>query len=109
MLNLASNPEPFAILYTLGNLVSIAGTLFLWGPCGQCKKMWECHRIGATLTYWIMMGVTLWVAIDVKNAALTLLCIFVQFCAMVYYSASYIPYGRKILKKILNWVCCNFD
>jgi hypothetical protein len=34
-----------------------------------------------------------------------LLLVLIQFLAAVWYSASYIPYGRKIIKGILNKVC----
>jgi hypothetical protein len=36
---LKGNPYPFAVIYTLGNLVSITSTCFLYGPWSQLKKM----------------------------------------------------------------------
>lgn len=39
------NPAPFAICYTIGNVVSICGTCFLYGPFKQAKKMFALTRL----------------------------------------------------------------
>ena len=39
------NPTPFVVFYTLGNLMGIAGSLFLSGPKAQCKAMWDLSLI----------------------------------------------------------------
>src|SRR5690606_20377132 len=39
------NPAPFAICYTIGNVVSICGTCFLYGPWNQAKKMFALTRL----------------------------------------------------------------
>eukprot|EP00472_Partenskyella_glossopodia_P008026 CAMPEP_0197524950 /NCGR_PEP_ID=MMETSP1318-20131121/10462_1 /TAXON_ID=552666 /ORGANISM="Partenskyella glossopodia, Strain RCC365" /LENGTH=159 /DNA_ID=CAMNT_0043078057 /DNA_START=116 /DNA_END=595 /DNA_ORIENTATION=- len=105
---IATQPEIFAILYTGGNLMAICATMFLWGPCGQCRKMWDKSRWGATLIYFLSMAATITVAFTVPipyNVIAVILCLIVQFCAMVWYSASYIPCGRKVLAKIVRNVC----
>lgn len=95
----------FAMLYTLGNLVGIASTCFLWGPCGQIKKMFEKIRIVATCIYFASMILTIIVAIKIAKVPLVLACMFIQLCAMIWYAASYIPYGRAILEKAVCGCC----
>lgn len=34
------NPGRFAMCYSLGNVVSIFSTMFLWGPCAQLQSMY---------------------------------------------------------------------
>lgn len=97
-------PAPFAILYTLGNVVALSATFFLWGPKSQLKLMFKPIRAGATVVYLVMLLVTLIVAFTVANGLLVLVCIAIQFCAMVWYAASYIPYGRTLIKKTIGGV-----
>lgn len=41
---LAGNPVPFAIMYTLGNILSLLSTCFMFGPWAQAKKMFSSNR-----------------------------------------------------------------
>jgi len=101
------SPAIFAVLYTLGNVMALAATCFLFGPVAQCKNMFKPIRVGATIIYLITIGSTLAFvfAFDPPIGALVLLSLAVQFCAMVWYAASYIPYGRAMIKKMLGGVC----
>lgn len=104
---LKGNPRPFAIKYTLGNVLSIASTLFLMGPKRQCKRMSAPTRAGAVVVYIGAMVATIVVSCfvhikpDNVHAMLVLVCIVVQFLAMFWYALSYIPYGRRMFK-----ACC---
>ncbi|KAJ1529879.1 hypothetical protein ONE63_006611 [Megalurothrips usitatus] len=89
----------FAVFYTLGNLTSMASTCFLMGPVNQFKKMFASTRIIATILVLVMIGLTLFAAIGLKNAGLALLFIILQSVAMTWYSISYIPYARTAVKK----------
>ncbi|XP_014239290.1 vesicle transport protein SFT2B [Cimex lectularius] len=88
----------YALFYTLGNIISILSTCFLMGPVNQLKKMFNQTRVVATITVFVMMGLTLFAAIT-KHAGLSLLFMILQWCAMVWYSLSYIPYARDAVKK----------
>jgi len=59
---LAGNPAPFAIMYTLGNIVSISSTCFLFGPWAQAKKMFAMTRIVTTSVYFFCMAICLFLA-----------------------------------------------
>lgn len=41
---LEGDPVPFAVMYTLGNIISISSTCFLYGPWTQAKKMFASTR-----------------------------------------------------------------
>lgn len=41
---LKGDPEPFATMYTIGNVLGIASTCFLFGPLTQFKKMFAPTR-----------------------------------------------------------------
>ncbi|KAL8566955.1 hypothetical protein ACOMHN_059755 [Nucella lapillus] len=89
----------FSILYTLGNILSLASTCFLMGPCSQIKKMFAKTRVVATLLVILMFILTLVCALALKNTALTVVCCILQFLALTWYSLSYIPYARDMIKK----------
>ncbi len=86
-------------------LVSISASLFLKGPTAQCKSMFLETRIVATLVYLVLLILTLiasFIRVPLQGFVLILL-VTLQFCAFVWYSLSYIPYGRSYVKKM----CCN--
>ena len=106
------SPIKFAILYSLGNITSLGSTLFLFGPASQCKRMFKRGRIIATCLYLISLAATLVFAffVDSKNPLhrlIILLLIVIQFCTLFWYTLSYIPFGRKIFKKICFACCCS--
>lgn len=94
----------FAIFYTLGNLTSIASTLFLMGPMKQLKKMFEPTRLIATIVMLLCLGLTLCAALWWKNKGLALIFCILQFLAMTWYSISFIPFARDAVKKCFS-VC----
>ena len=105
----------FAILYSLGNITSMGSTLFLFGPASQCKRMFKRGRFIATTLYLLALVSTLVFCLfffDSENRPplqrlIVLLLILLQFCALVWYTLSYIPFGRKIFKKICFACCCS--
>lgn len=98
------NPAPFAVMYTIGNIIALAATFFLWGPKAQLKAMFKPIRAGATVIYLVTLILTLVLAFTTKSGILVMLSLAVQFCAMVWYAASYIPYGRTLIKKTIGGV-----
>lgn len=92
----------FAILYTLGNILSLASTCFLMGPCNQLKKMFAKTRVVATLLVMLMFVLTLICALALHNTALSIVCCILQFLALTWYSLSYIPYARDMVKKCFS-------
>eukprot|EP01038_Epipyxis_sp_PR26KG_P012318 gene12318-16522_t len=104
------NPEPFAVMYTIGNILSMGSTCFLYGPWSQVKKMMASNRIFATAFYFFFMGLTLFLAFYPYYIPLRILflviSIILQFVALVWYTLSYIPYGREMVKTCCRQTCC---
>ncbi len=134
LLSLASQvfilrPVKLATTLTLGNLLSIGSMMFLMGPAKQCENMMDAKRRSATLVYLGSLLLTLLAvragmigwnslrlahslailmflcqAFTIKSRLLCLLCIAVQYSALLWYSLSYVPYGREMLMSTLGTV-----
>ena len=60
--------------------------------------MFDNTRIAATIIYIIAIIVTLVVAFTTHNGLLTLICALIQWLALLWYSLSYIPFARDMVK-----------
>ncbi|CAI5743143.1 unnamed protein product [Peronospora destructor] len=93
------NPAPFAIAYTIGNLLSIGCTTFFVGPWKQAQTMFHSKRRYSAVVYVVFIFVTLLLCFSHHihhRLLLVLLSVLVQFLALVWYTLSYVPYGRSI-------------
>ena len=100
---LHGDPAPFVIYFTFGNLCAIASCFFLSGPKSHCKKMVDKTRRIATAFYLITIFFTFFVVFydkipDHGPVGIIILCVFVQWIAMLWYTISFIPFAR-------DWVC----
>jgi hypothetical protein len=95
-------PVKLAATLTLGNALSLGSTLLLVGPSRQCAAMLERQRLGATALYLASILATLVAAFYVKSRALCLLCILAQYCALIWYSLSFIPWAQAALLRMLG-------
>ncbi|KAG8458610.1 hypothetical protein KFE25_008407 [Diacronema lutheri] len=95
---LAGNPAPFALQFSAGNLLSTLSTGFIVGFRTQARSMAEHHRALSALVFVGSMLATLALTLLLSPHGLVVLaCIAVQYGAMVWYIASYIPFGRSML------------
>lgn len=94
------NPAPFAVKYTLGNLLSIGASSFLVGPAKQCRDMLAPERAAASLIYILTLLGTLLCVFVLKVQLLSLVCVIAQFAALTWYMLSYIPYGQQCAKRL---------
>ncbi|KAJ8603316.1 hypothetical protein CTAYLR_009037 [Chrysophaeum taylorii] len=116
---LKGDPAPFAIFYTLQNIFAIIASLFLVGPASQCKKMCDKTRYIATLIYFLAIIATLFFAFYEGLPAgarigLVIAAVFFQWCALLWYTLSYIPYAREYIcgccqECCKDAVCCCGD
>ncbi|KAI6178202.1 Vesicle transport protein [Aphelenchoides besseyi] len=95
----------FAVLTSLGAIISIGGTFFLTGPKKQLLSMFEPRRLIATLLYLLMIVLTLMAGLVWRNPILAIVCVVVQYVCMVYYSLSFIPYANQLLTRLLGRCC----
>jgi len=96
---LLGNPIPFAIKYTLGNMLAMGAASFLVGPTAQCKSMFSRERLSSSVLYIASLFATLACIFYVHVQLLTLISIGVQFCAMIWYVSSYFPFGQSLLRR----------
>jgi hypothetical protein len=68
--------------------------------------MLEPKRAIVSLVFLISMASTLVFAIVFSSKLLTIISTAVQFCALVWYVLTYIPYGRKFCMNCLKSCCC---
>ncbi|KAJ2076846.1 hypothetical protein H4R24_005474 [Coemansia sp. RSA 988] len=88
----------FAVCYSLGNVISLFGMGFLVGFKKQLKMATAPVRLTAFIVYIVLLVLTFVVAFAFDIAVLCLIFAICQYCALAWYSASYIPYGRKLIK-----------
>ncbi|KAL7751888.1 hypothetical protein RI367_002888 [Sorochytrium milnesiophthora] len=88
----------FAILYTFGNIVSLLSTSFLTGFYNQFKKMFDSTRRVAAIVFWVTMILTFVVAFKLDSVGLCILFCIIQAMALFWYSASFIPFGRDMIR-----------
>ena len=98
------------LLMSLGNIISVASTFFLFGPFSQLKKMFEKKRIIATIVFLVSLIATLILVFTFKDPEkewkkiVLIVLIIVQYIAFFWYCLSYIPYGQKMLEGCVK--CC---
>ena len=85
----------FAVLYSLSNILGLASTFFLVGPAAQLKKMFKPVRLWSAIAFLLFLGLTLFAALFLKNGGLTILFAFIQYCALLWYTLSYMPGARS--------------
>uniref|UniRef100_A0A7S0L323 Vesicle transport protein n=1 Tax=Coccolithus braarudii TaxID=221442 RepID=A0A7S0L323_9EUKA len=99
---LLGNPVPFAVKYTLGNLLSIGAASFLVGPGTMCKNMFGRERRASSLLYLSSLCSTLTCIFYVHSHILTFISIVLQFGAMLWYVSSYLPFGQSLLRRSMS-------
>lgn len=92
----------WAVMYTLGNFVSLLSSGFLFGPKRQCRNMTRARRRVAAGIYLGAMLLTLIGGFMRWPFIILIFLVFVQWCAMIWYIASYIPYGQKMITSCLG-------
>ena len=107
------NPAPFVFLYTSGNILSLLSSIFLSGPSRQLRYMFDDKRYGTTITYLIALSVSIVVCFIPMKTGLKIGCLVVllliQMCANIWYTLSYIPYGRATVRRMIVSFMSNDD
>jgi hypothetical protein len=96
-------PVRFAVLYSMGNLTSLCSTMFLVGPRQQFKNMSHHKRRLSAVIYVGCMVCTPAVAYVWPNMTLVIVgLVATQWLALIWYTLSYIPYGRRVAANLAN-------
>ena len=98
-----SNDIPsWAVLYSLGNVVSFCSSGFMFGPKRQLRNITKAYRRITVGVYFSSILLCLIGGFMQWNALLLMVLVCVQSCALIWYIASYIPFGQKMITKILG-------
>lgn len=92
----------FAVLYTIGILVSLVGTGFVIGFASQFKLMFKPVRIIATVVFLGSVGLVFVGAFVLKNEVLCIIFVIIEYLAHTWYNLSYIPYARSAVLKLVG-------
>lgn len=105
---LLGHPSRFAFMYTLGNITMMAASFFLSGPASQLRKLKAKDRFMTSIVYLGSMFLTLVMVFShafFGRALVIMLCVAVQWAALVWYVLSYIPYGQSTVRPLLKGLC----
>ena len=95
-------PVKFAVLFTIGNCLSMGSTMFLVGPFKQISNMFHPKRAISTVIYLATMVLTLVSALVFHSMLLCMLFIVIQFAALIWYCASYVPFAQQMLLRMVG-------
>ncbi|KAJ1627562.1 Got1/Sft2-like family-domain-containing protein [Pavlovales sp. CCMP2436] len=94
----AGNPASFALQFSAGNLLSTLSTGFVVGFGSQLRSMSQKSRALSAAIFLSSTVATLVLTLCFQpHALVVLLCIVLQYGSMVWYIASYVPFGRSML------------
>jgi hypothetical protein len=103
----------FALIFTLGNICSVASTFFMIGPCKQLKVMFKKKRIISTLMFLGILIFTLIFVFAIYNddkaghKIIIWILVGLQYVASIWYVLSYIPCAQKIVMKCCSCLCAD--
>jgi len=94
------HPFKFALLYSLGNIISLLSTMFLVGPQAQWERMKSPSRWVASVIYLSSLTATLVLCIDAPEMTLLVVAAVVtQWLSLLWYSLSFIPFGQSLARR----------
>jgi len=92
----------FALLYTIGIIVSLIGTGFLIGFFKQLKVMFKPVRVVATIVFFATIGLVFVGAFVLSSEILCIVFVIIEYLAYTWYCLSYIPYARTAVKNLIG-------
>ncbi|WFD27601.1 hypothetical protein MNAN1_002601 [Malassezia nana] len=95
---LVVRPHKFALAFTLGSLLFMAGFAVLTGPIAHLQHLLSPERRPFSVAYLASMALTLYFALGPKSRLPTVLCALVQMGCLLTYLANYFPGGLTTLR-----------
>lgn len=90
----------YSLFYSLSNIATFSSLIFIMGQDRLQKRMLSRKRSVSGRAWMGSLALTVLVAfLWPSHWFLVLLLLLAQFCSMIWYSASYIPFGRKFVHK----------
>lgn len=95
---LSLKPRKFAILWSMASALFLGSWAALMGPMIYAKHLLSQERLPFTATYFGSIGLTLYFAVGLQSALLTLVSSIIQLIALIWYLVSYFPMGSQGLR-----------
>lgn len=95
---LSLKPRKFAILWTMASLLFLSSWAVMMGPLVYLKHLLSTERLPFTGTYFGSIALTLYFAIGLRSALLTLISSIIQLVCLTWYLVSYFPMGSTGLR-----------
>lgn len=95
------NMWKYTFLSSFGTLLSLASTFILIGPSSQLKYMMDEERRVSSIMYVGSVFLSIFIAIAYQSTFLCIISTFFQYVCLGWYSLSYIPYGKEMVKAFL--------
>jgi len=92
----------FALLFTIGTIISLVGTGFLIGFFKQLKLMFKPVRVIATIVFLLSIGLVFVGAFVLGSEILCIVFVIIEYLAYTWYTLSYIPYARTAILKMIG-------
>lgn len=99
---LVGKNNKFAVTYTIGNIIGLAGTSFLVGPIQQMRNMVDKSRLVTSCIFIGSLVATLLSSVYIKVGFIIVFFVCVQWLAYMWYSLSYLPYGQQTVMWIFR-------
>ncbi|KAG7382965.1 hypothetical protein PHYPSEUDO_004200 [Phytophthora pseudosyringae] len=92
----------YALFYSLSNIATFSSLIFIMGQDRLKKRMLSRKRSLTGRAWMGSLALTVIVAfLWPSHWFIVILLLIAQFCSMIWYSVSYIPFGRKFLHKYM--------
>ncbi|EGZ26550.1 hypothetical protein PHYSODRAFT_353327 [Phytophthora sojae] len=92
----------YALFYSLSNIATFSSLIFIMGQNRLQKRMLSRKRSVSGRAWMGSLGLTVLVAFFwPSHWFIVILLLLAQFCSMIWYSLSYIPFGRKFIHKYM--------
>ncbi|KAE9347604.1 hypothetical protein PF008_g7730 [Phytophthora fragariae] len=92
----------YALFYSLSNIATFSSLIFIMGQNRLQKRMLSRKRSLTGRAWMGSLALTIVVAFFwPSHWFIVILLLLVQLCSMIWYSLSYIPFGRKFLHKYM--------
>ncbi|KAI8445197.1 Got1/Sft2-like family-domain-containing protein [Phakopsora pachyrhizi] len=99
---LAIKPRKFAVSFSLGSLLFMAGFVVLQGPLAHLKHVLSKDRLPFTISYLGSLVATLYFAIGLHSYLGTLIAGLIQVVVLLAYFMAYFPGGLTTLRFMGN-------
>jgi len=90
-------PQKFALLFAFGSMTLLSSFAVLKGPHAFFSQLIEKEKLPLSISYAVGLVGTLGATIIMKSYLLTALFGIIQFFALLYFLASYVPGGQTVL------------